>query len=99
MHQPSVNTQGWHNHPCVSMWVCVCVRTCDTVCVCLSTVNNVRPRAKNYVHLCPRGENVCLVGCGRDKEGPQHAWPHQARLSPEGGHVRLGTRVLDRPWV
>lgn len=82
---------------CVNAGLCVCIRV--PLCVCLSTVNDVRPRAKNYVDLCPRGESVCLVGGGRDKEGPQHGWPHQARLSPEGGHVRLGTRVLDRPWV
>lgn len=97
MHQLRVNTQGWHNHPCVSMWS-MCVQRV-TLCVCVPTVNNVRPHAKNHVHLCPRGESVCLVGRGRDKEGPQHGWPHPARLSPEGGHIRLGTWVLDWPCV
>ena len=32
MHQLRVNTQGWHNHPCVSMWS-MCVQRV-TLCVC-----------------------------------------------------------------
>lgn len=96
MQQPSVNMQGWHNHLCVSMWVCVCVHMCDTVCVCthLSTVNKVRPRAKNYVHLCPRGE--CVSGWRWEAQGGSTA---QVASSGQAESRRLGTRVPYRPRV
>lgn len=88
MQQPSVNMQGWHNH------VCVCVHMCDTVCVCvhLSTVNKVRPRAKNYVHLCPRGDS--MSGWRWEAQGGSTA---QVASSDQAESRGLGTRVPYRP--
>ena len=72
----------------------VCVCTCDTVCVCahLSTVNNVRPRAKNYVHLCPRGDSVS--GWRWEAQGGSTA---QVASSDQAESRGLGTRVPYRP--